>query len=123
MDGRGLGSAATLGTLRVEIYRRSGRQLPARLSGPRIRSKGAQTSQAESWVRCRVPGPVDCLGVRARSLRLHPQLPIPWRIIPFTRCANMLQTSLNLRETLNAWLLPGKAQVELWPRPLRRSAV
>ncbi len=37
-----------LAALCVEIHRRSGRPLPARLSGQGIRSKGAQTSQAES---------------------------------------------------------------------------
>ena len=37
-----------LARLCVEIHRRSGRPLPARLSGQRIRSKGAQTSQTES---------------------------------------------------------------------------
>src|SRR5262245_852216 len=37
------------------------------------------------WVS---PGPVDCLGTRARSLLLHPQIrTCHWRLTPLTQCA------------------------------------
>src|SRR5215469_16170162 len=35
-----------------------------------------------------IPGPVDCLGTRTRSLPLHPQLrTCHWSLTPLTQCA------------------------------------